>query len=234
MRFAYELNPRQSSRVFEQAVRSGVTIRLDPHYSSGLEPFAVQLIDEDKSTLTFRILDEQAGAAEGLVPGMYCQGQFSLGGVVYLFSTYIIDFDEHAGWICTARPETIQILERRKFVRTRLASSSPVLLRWPERDKHAIADLLNIGGEGMAFRVPRRLADELLIGENIELEFDLPGLKRHFRFMAIICNKTPASSEEKVIIGVQFRIPEDDSETSEALEELRRFLVAGAKTSTTK
>jgi len=233
MRFAYELNPRQSARVLEQALRSGVTIRLDPHYSSGLEGFAVQLVEDENDYLTFRILEGQQDTTRGLCPGMYCQAQFSLAGVVYLLSTYVIDVNEQAGWLRTARPEMLQIIERRKFIRANIAAPAPVLIRWLNREKHAIADLLNVGGEGMAFKIAEDLAAELLIDDPVEVEFNLAGLKRHFRFRAVVCNKTPVSNS-KVVVGVQFQAVPEDHEASEALAELRRFLVAHQKASATR
>lgn len=225
MQFCYELNDRQSARVFEMAIRDEATIRLDPHYTTGLESFAVQLAEATDEYLVFRILEGQDGAGGGLVPGQYCQAQFTLGPSIYLLSVYVIDLNEQEQTLRTARPKSMQILERRRFARARVANTSTVTIRWPETDRQAEGPLFNIGGGGLAFRVDKQAGDAMLVGDVVEAEFELPGLARRYAFQVVICNKTVTSDEQSVIVGVQFR---DSEETGQAgdLDELRRFLAS--------
>lgn len=223
MQFCYELTDRQSARVIEQAIREQATIRLDPHYSSGLEPFAVQMTGEDAEYLTFHILEDQGDAGQGLMPGQYCQAQFSLGESVYLLSVYVIELDAASLTLKTGRPKLVQILERRKFIRTSVAAPTMLTLRWLSQDRQAQASLFNVGGGGLAFRVSKDLGDDIAVGDLLEIDFELQGIPRQFTFKVNICNKTITSDEQSVIVGSQFQEAPEDSQLGD-LDELRRFL----------
>ena len=137
--------------------------------------------------------------AEKFLPGQYCQVQFSLNGGDLLGQRPHRD-DRDAGrrsagndaprHLVTSRPNVVQILERRKFVRTQLATRTPVMVRWPEDDRLAEASLFNIGGGGLAFRIGKDFGDRIHIGDRMEATFELPGLPRRFTFQLSMCNKT--------------------------------------------
>lgn len=223
MQFCHELSDRQSARVIEQAICEHVTICLDPHYSSGLEPFTVQLIGADAEYLTFQILEDRPASAQDLIPGLYCQAQFSTGEAVYLLSVHLVDFSEAERTLRAGRPKIVQILERRKFIRSRVAAPTEVTIRWPEQRREAPASLFNIGGSGLAFRIGKDSGDSIAIGDVLEVGFELPGLPRRFEFSIAICNKTLASDGASVIVGAQFQETRNDGRLGD-LDELRRFL----------
>lgn len=223
MQFCYELTDRQSARVIEQAIREEVTIRLDPHYSSGLEPFGVRLVAEEAEHLMFRILEDQGDAGQGLMPGQYCQAQFSLAESVYLLSVYVVELKQAEQLLRTGRPKLVQILERRRFIRSGVAAPTTLTLRWLTEDRQTTAPLFNVGGGGLAFRVPKDVSDAIAIGDVLQVSFELPGLPRQFDLKINICNKTVASDEQSVIIGSQFQDEPGDGQLGD-LDELRRFL----------
>ncbi len=223
MPFSHELNDRQSARVIEQAIRAGTPMRLDPHYANGGDALSVQLFDDSEDRLTFRLDAKQAALAEKFIPGQYCQVEFSLNGAVYMVSVHIMEIDAALGHLITSWPKMVQLLERRKFIRTHLAMHSAVTVRWLEQDRAAEASLFNIGGGGLALKISRDFSDTIHVGDLMEAAFELPGLPKRFTFKVSICNKTVASDNASVIVGAQFQeMPE--SGQAGALDELRRFL----------
>ena len=238
MPFSHELNDRQSARVIEQAIRACAPMRVDPHHTSGTEALTVQLIDANDDRLTFLFAPNQAAMSEKFLPGQYCQVQFSLNGGVYSITVHDIaieipstSLNERVApcHLVTSRPNVIQILERRKFVRTRLTKHTPVTIRWLQEDRLAEASLFNMGGGGLAFRIAKDFADRIHIGDRMETTFELPGLPRRFTLQVSICNKTIASDDASVIVGAQFQ---EGPEAGQAgvLDELRRFLATQRQT----
>jgi hypothetical protein len=225
MPFSFELNDRQSARVIEQAIRTGTPMRLEPQHANGGEPLSVQLTESDDQCLTFRFASSQAAGGCGLLPGQYCQVQFSLSGAMYLMSVHVVDLDQQQACMRTSRPKKAQLLERRKFTRTRLASRTPVLIRWLNEDRLAEASLFNVAGGGLAFKIGKEFADRILVGDVMEAVFELAGLPRRFPFKISICNKTVASDNVSVIVGAQFLEGPQDGQAG-PLDELRRFLAA--------
>lgn len=232
MPFNHELNDRQSARIIEQAIRAGTPMRVEPHHTSGSEVLTVELIDAKDDRLTFLLPPDQALMAEKFLPGQYCQIQFAINGGVYSVSVHIVAIETpgtpSAGnnaprHLVTSRPNVVQILERRKFVRTQLANRTVVMVRWPEDDRVAEASLFNIGGGGLAFRIDKDFGDRIHIGDRMEATFELPGLPRRFTFSLSMCNKTVGADNTSVIVGAQFV---EGSEVGQAgpLDELRRFL----------
>lgn len=225
MSFSFELNDRQSARVIEQAIRTGAAMRLEPQHANGGEALSVQLTECDDQCLTFRLPGGQAARDCGLVPGQYCQIQFSLGGAMYLISVHVLDLDQERACVRTSRPKMAQLLERRKFTRTRLAGRTPVHIRWLGEDRTAEASLFNVAGGGLAFKIGKEFADRILVGDVMEAAFELAGLPRRFPFKISICNKTVAGDNASVIVGAQFLEGPQYGQAG-PLDELRRFLAA--------
>ena len=223
MPFSYELSDRQSSRVMEQAIRVGTPMRLEPHHACNGEALSVQLIEDEPDHLTFRYASSQASLAGQLLPGQYCQVQFTLSGAIYMVSVHIVAIDVADGRMQTSRPKLVQLLERRKFARTQLVTRTSVVVRWLEQDRLAEASLFNIGGGGLAFKINKDFGDSIHVGDLMEVAFELPGLPRRLQFRISICNKTVASDDVSVIVGAQFQETPEAGQAG-ALDELRRFL----------
>ncbi len=233
MPFSFELNDRQSARVIQQAIRTGAAMHLEPHHAKGGEALSVQLTGSDDKCLTFRFASSQAARDSGLIPGQYCQVQFYYNDAMYLISVHIVDMDEEQACMRTSRPKMAQILERRKFGRSRLAARTPVIIRWLEEDRLAEASLFNVAGGGMAFKISKESGDRILVGDVLEAAFELPGLPRRAPFKISICNKTVASDNASVIVGAQFLEGPQDGQAG-ALDELRRFLAAQTQVTLTR
>ncbi len=122
--------------------------------------------------------------------------------------------------LALTRPATLNVLERRRFVRAKLAPSSKVTLEWMtngESHRHT-ASLLNISADGLACRIEDAVAGALEGAASLRARFDLPGGARTFRLTADVSNRTPASGEH-TILGLQFRRTPDQAPQLEALKE---------------
>lgn len=108
--------------------------------------------------------------------------------------------------LAIARPRSVHVLERRRFVRAKLAPSSKVTIEWSRGStSHRLAaNLLNISVEGLACRMDDAAAAALATGDSVRVSFELPGHARPFLLHASVCNKTPASAAH-TIVGIQFQ-----------------------------
>ncbi len=227
MKHAIDLNPRQAARVFEQATRSHATILLEPSvwgYFDGLKGF---IASGDERTVMVEITESPPQPLEGL-RGLYCDAELLLSGHRYMFCSDIVEvvrLGEGTQTLVLSRPATLQVAQRRRFWRADLAEPSSVWLAsdGPEGQRH-MASVYNISQDGMACRADVAASDVLLIGDTVDSSFDLPRCPRHFKLKAVVCNKTPAADEGKVILGLQFVRDQADREASESLRILTEFL----------
>ncbi len=122
-------------------------------------------------------------------------------------------------------PGQLLVAERRKFWRTPLAQATEVriLLESGPDSASVRAMLCNLSPRGLACSVTGSDIDALLIGETVYLEFELPQSDDLYRLPGTVCNKTPAGSEDKYIVGLQFA-PIDDPESRKAVDSIRKVL----------
>ncbi len=123
--------------------------------------------------------------------------------------------------LAIARPKIINVGERRRFFRARLAPSTRVDLEWKEAGEihHFQADLFNISLDGLACRLDESAAMALSRHDSLYVSFHLPGRDELFRFCASVSNKTPAS-EGCTIVGVQFVRAHENQADLDSLQEL--------------
>ncbi len=226
VKYAIDLSPRQAARVFEQGIHSHATILLEPSvwgYFDGLKGFVAS---GDSHALAVEITEPAPQPLEG-VRGLYCDVEMLLGGHRYMFCADIIDVRQlpDGQTLVLSRPKTLQVAQRRRFRRAGLAEPSAVHLVPPNGQANAqVALLFNISPEGMACRATRETADAVLIGDVVSVAFELPGCSHHFELRATVCNKTPAATDERIILGMQFVRDAPDAPTAEALQRLEEFL----------
>ena len=167
--------------------------------------------------------------------GTYCDVTIRLGENRYLFCSDVVSVTEvpkssGAVRISLARPETIQVAQRRRSWRFRSARSSRVELRRINGDPSAggsIGWLCNVSGDGLACRVDAGVADRLAIGEQVEAEFTLTsGDEDRFVLDAALCSKTPAGTQGSMILGLQFLTGPGHASSADAAEALRQRLLA--------
>lgn len=171
--------------------------------------------------------------------GTYCDAVLELGQNRYLFSTDVVCVELGSKLangvygeihILLARPETIQVAQRRRFRRIQLPQSSQIEIRWTNDDGSSgggVGWLYNIGQDGIACRTDTLLADRLWIGQEVSLDFSLrPGEPEHYRVDAVLCSKTPAGSADRTILGLQFAVGPGHESSDPVRESLQRRLRA--------
>ncbi len=116
--------------------------------------------------------------------------------------------------LAIARPKTIGITERRRFIRAKLAPSTRVKIEWQHEGvthRH-VAAMLNISPEGLACRIDEGEAALIPPGALVRLRLDLPGDECSLDVGSTVCNKTPAS-EGSTILGLHFeRTPDAEGD----------------------
>ncbi|NLX14566.1 MAG: hypothetical protein GXY44_13065 [Phycisphaerales bacterium] len=253
MSYAIDLSERQSVRTLEQAARHGVEVRLHPRSQQGYPPILCHLITDDQSKTfglprSFLVVvvtqasdqTEMPEAPEPLwdredylsLAGTYCDAEFQLSGHHYLFSTDVanveIDAEQERVVFWLTRPAIIQVAQRRAYRRIRLAQSSQVNLKWAEDDhgmSSGIGWLCNISKAGLACRTEPPIADRLCIGEPLQVEFAFsPETPERFQFDAVLCSKTPAGTQGKIILGIQFLFGPGHESSARSAEALKRHL----------
>lgn len=254
MSFAIDLNTRQSARTLAQAVRHQADVVLTPRVEAGPAWIGGRLLRQDlpeskpAHSIGLRIHITQVGepqepdpelppvpepGAEDW-PGMYCDAVLRLGEHQYMFCADVLrieprDKPPQVGSIVTlSRPTRIQVAQRRRFCRFQPARSSQIELRWLREDGSdgvGVAWMCNISADGLACRTEQRIADQLLIGTEMRIEFRLAATDAATLVMeAMLINKIPAGTESRTILGLQFLTGPEHLSSSAAVRDLRRLL----------
>lgn len=256
MPYAIDLSARQSSRTLEQAVRHRAEVMVYSRILPRDDPIMARLVSIEtpigwqsrRPCLVLEVFnglppqardaastgEQNGGSLESLV-GTYCDVSLRLGENRYLFCSDVVAVQGPSGSggrprIYLARPETLQVAQRRRSWRFRPAQSSRVEITWVNAEKtktEGIGWLCNVSAEGLACRTDLNVAAQLGIGEEITLSFALtPGDPERFVLDAVLCNKTPAGTEGTMILGMQFLVGQGHQASAAAAEALRRKLLA--------
>ncbi|MCZ6683957.1 MAG: PilZ domain-containing protein [Planctomycetota bacterium] len=213
------LDAEGSNRILEMAIRSQSQATVDTPLAD--VPLNGALIAADGETLLIRLTGLPSFDPADLV-GRECDVKLH-DSQAYAFTCTVHGVPRWGQSIALAvsRPETVEVLERRRLGRAALAPSSEVTIEWRVRDaahSHA-ATLLNISAGGLACRMDENTAREINDGSRVTLSFELPSSGPTFRLCAIVSNKTPAS-EDCVILGMEFLRSRDSKAQLEALGEI--------------
>jgi|GEM_PF-546512 len=264
MPYAIELNPRQTARTLEQAIRHGSIVTLEPRIWPEDEPIECRLLRSDPvedprlrgKTLVVEPCSKDdahgdgqngevggSGRIEGdperfgQLVGTYCDATVYLGDHFYLFSADVRVVEQlestegqaRVQRIYLSRPSVIQVAQRRRFRRLQVAKSTQVELRLKGEGGNqncGIAWLCNVSGDGLACRTEGRVAEQLYIGEEMTVTFGLsPSESERFVLDTVLCNKTPAGTEGKMILGLQFLTDADHQGSATVAESLHKRLV---------
>lgn len=210
MQYAVELSPTQSSRTVEQAVRNQVTTLIEPRIWMDAEGIKGRLVEADAAVIRVAIIEEPVTSLAILI-GMYCDVTIQLGRDRYLCDSYVVNAEDKGGtWLVElARPERLQVQQRRRYWRVALAEPSDVFLRVGDGNKkvQGRGRMYNISGEGLACLVDHETEAALAVGDTLSVSFQLPDSERLFELTAVLCSKTPAAEPGQSIVGMQFLQP---------------------------
>ncbi len=225
--FAYQLDVRRSQRVLEQAVRRGAALTLTPS-EPGSQPWPGTMLSGTPESLWVEA-DTNAGDSRSLRPSVCCDAELDLAATRYIFASNVLAevVDADLRRLEIARPQQLQVVQRRRFRRAHLQDSSPVLLdRLPGADGDAWtcrAAMMNVSVAGLACLADQTDADAVDVGERLRLVFQAAGSRESFAFDAVLRNKTPGGSAGQLVLGFQFE-PGGDLEQSDRLRQALRSL----------
>lgn len=247
MSYAIDLSQRQSARTLEQAVRHNALISLRPRCREDTPALICRLEQPEnhlEGTATRRYLiallaNDPEQRIEYLIDdyrelvGCYCDTNMTLGEHRYMFSTDVVELlpapPQPGGVVFKLTlPPVIQVAQRRRFRRIKLAQSTQVALKWTDDNQAAgggVGWLCNLSQDGMACRTEAHTADRLCIGQELIVEFGLsPESSQRFLMDAMLCSKTPAGNQGKIILGMHFLADKNHYETCRQSEKLRQAL----------
>ena len=205
---AYELAPTRARRVLEVAVRRRACVSLMPRNDMDLTLNGV-IASATPESLWIALDGPQVGTEVGL-ESVCCECVVDLDRDRYLFETNILAAveDDEGRRLEVARPDGLQVLQRRRFWRTPVCDPAEVRLVRTDSDGNqpwsGTAALLNVSPAGLACLAPRDDTDATAIGDLLTVAFELPGAGEPFALEGILRSKTPASSESRIVLGLEF------------------------------
>ncbi|MBN2561131.1 MAG: PilZ domain-containing protein [Phycisphaerae bacterium] len=214
MKATVKLHREASHRAMENAIRTQAQVVLEAPVFGNMTVNGF-LISGDDSALLMEVTGQLPVPVEALL-GAHCEARL-YSDQQYCFSS-VIEAAPHWGHsrsLAITRPAILDVMERRRFLRAKLAPSTGVKLECDcagANHRHTGA-MLNISPEGLACRVDNGAAAVIGPGSAVRVRFELPELNRLFDLEATVCNRTPAS-EGFTIIGLHFK------PTAGAVEEL--------------
>lgn len=216
------LDTPAAQQALESAIRTQAQVVLE---SSAIPNTTINgaLISGDERALLMEITGRPARDPAGLINAAAQVQVFS--DRRYCFATTITAAPRWGDTRALAfdRPEVITVLDRRRFVRARLAPSSRVNLEWKHAgvDNRRLATMLNISPEGIACRLDDAKEPPIPIGGSLRVRFTLPGQGSAFHLSATVSNATPAS-DGSTILGLHFDDTTDARSQFERLKEALR------------
>ena len=210
---AYELVPTRARRVLEVAIRHRACVSLTPRNNTDLTLNGV-IASATRESLWIALEAPQRGTDVGL-QSVCCEGVLEFDRERYLFETSVLAAveDDDGRRLEVVRPEGLQVLQRRRFWRAPVREPSQVRLVRPEphddQPWSGTAAMMNVSPAGLACLADRDEADATAIGDLLQVTFDLPGGGEPVALEAGVRSKTPACADDRVIIGLEFRLEED-------------------------
>lgn len=224
MKTVVNLDARKSDQTLQRAVRAHSQIVLEP-LGERQGPINGYLISGDEQALLMEVTGQPRTDFAALIDSP-CEVQL-YSDQRYLFESTITAAPKwgESRSLALSRPRILKVLDRRRFARAKLASSSRVTLEWlrGHSTHHHVGSLLNISCDGLACRIDGGAASVLEVGTELRVDFKLPGHEAEFDLDAVVTNRTPAS-EGCVILGLQFVV---SGAVAQQLTALRQALHAG-------
>lgn len=198
------LNQDASQKILDSAVHTHAQIVVEPS-AAGQPPLNAFLVSADSNAILAELTSKPRASIANLI-GTDCHVQL-YDKQRYYFAAKIIAIPNWSETTAVAlsRPNQLTVLDRRRFVRAKLAPSSRIVLTWnePQSQHRHQAVTLNISADGVACRIEKMAAASLMIGDVIHVSFELPDCPQRFELDARISNMTP-TGDDLVILGMSF------------------------------
>ena len=211
--FAYELGPRQSQRVLEQAVRAEARMTLTLRTEEAPALHGV-IVSGSAESLWIGIDQPEIRLTTGL-QSVCCDGVLELNEARYLLSSNVLAVanEDDVRRLEIARPQGLQILQRRRFWRAQMQDSSPVLVSRPgvgqEHSWSCTASMMNVSVDGLAGLAGQSDADAAPVGERLRVVFRICRAEEPFVVDAVLKSKTAAGTDGQIVLGLQLDLGDD-------------------------
>lgn len=224
MTFAIELRSEQSRQILARACDARQAVRLLSKMHAGSSPIDSRLIDCDEHGLILETPTIHEEESKSLL-NIYCQIELEFDDGQYFFDTHILAARQREGTVCLtlAWPETILVRQRRRTSRLDLAQSSDVQLshRHGEHVETVRGTLYNLSEDGLAFKLTKADAEQIQLGQVWCACFEVPEQDHCYKLEGTICRTLPSSSQDDVIVGMQF---DANAADQHEIDNLREFL----------
>ncbi len=223
MQLARELTPRQATRTLELALRTHASVTLEPRNLRHAHALPGCLSGLTRATLDVDVAGPSNEIRDVLIPGVCCDAHIRTDSDLYLFATWIQDIHALGDGLrlTLATPETIGVANRRRFERTNATIVSQVRAWAPNSPAPSVGLLSNISPTGLAALFPgTELCDQVLIGDPLRVQFELPGVDGCFELPAIVCNKSISRDVKQLTLGMEFMVEPEDRAGQTALSRL--------------
>ena len=202
-----EIAEGPSVRIVEQAVRRKAVVVFRPVGDRELSSMTGCIVEGTRETLSVQI---EEGIEETSVRGAHYDAVLKMDGQEYFFGADILSVAEQSdGWLIQLnRPTMLQMWQRRKFIRAKVADSTTVGISAAgefERTKFEGA-MLNVSEDGLACRVEKAVADYYAVDEVVGLKFKMQDCEKDIACNAKIKAKTPGGTPGTIILGMQFEL----------------------------
>jgi hypothetical protein len=232
--FAYDLGPRQSSRVIEQSVRQKCSVWTETIEQAQPRAFVGFLIAGNSEVITLQlngpIMDSYAPST-----GQYYQLLITMGENRYLTVSDLLEVQPctEGMMLIFTRPKNLQVMQRRHYHRYIPGQSFPVYISWTKQD-HSLAEdeplekdaknspppqhspalgqMRDISQQGISIRVPDTLDHHLFIGDSVTVRFSISVQEPEFCLESMICHKDLTPAHKELILGMEFMKLDENKE----------------------
>lgn len=227
MHAAFDLTERQTARVLEQALRTRAAVEIEPSGADENRRLTGALAGQEGGVLTVRTEQRPAGILQSGLIGAFCDIRLVLSDQLYLFSSCILDVSEAdaPAHLLLSAPDQIRVANRRRFERRTVPVAAQVRIKLASGAAPVIGLVADVSGDGLACTMPVPSGqDPLLVGDEVRLSFELPGVDEGFDLPAVICNKSETPDKQLLTLGLEFCPAAEGSPEALALVRLQNVL----------
>lgn len=210
---ALDLTQRQASRLLEQAIRTRARLNIEAQSHQVGSGFRGVLVAREGNVLTVELFPRVEGVPPISLIGSFCEVGSQMAGELFFFTSCVLDVIEAGGptRLLLSMPELIQVANRRRFERTNTTVASHVRLVQQNRPQAATGLMANISATGLAFTLGvTECEDPVLLGDDVRVQFELAGFDETFELPAVICNKHVSADRQRLLVGLEFAVKDDD------------------------
>jgi len=237
MEIALEMTQRQSRRVIEQAVRGRVSVVIEPRVGTQGATIHGTVDGREGNLLSVRIEQASESDPPSVLIGTFSEVRLAVAGQHYLFTTCVLDVSDATTpiYVLLAVPNTIQVANRRRFERYSVPTAAQVRMRRAgAQGPEFVALLADVSADGMSCSLSAPKEDDaLLVGEPLDVVFELPGYDEHFDLPGTVCNRALTPDKQLLTLGLEFTGSASDPTQRRSIERLQAAMYEIMNTTTT-